>query len=247
MQHGDGAVAVQRRAGAGALVVAHRGVWGEAPQNSLAAFEAAVALGCDGIELDVRRTADHQLVVVHDARVNGRPVGGFERDRLQTRMKLGQAPLLDDALRLAAGRIAVDLELKEAGYVEQTMAIVTTWLAPDQYVVTSFRDDILATVKGNVPAARTGLLVGPRPRTRELERRVRRVGVDFLAPNVGLVRRGILTWTAERELPAWLWTVNDARALRALHRDRRVAALITDRAQRALDASPGVDTADSRE
>ena len=105
---------------------------------------------------------------------------------------------------------------------------------PSQYVVTSFRDAVLPQVKRHAPDARTGLLVGPRLRRRELERRVRRAGVDFVAPHVTLRRRRILAWAADRGLPAWLWTVNDPAALRAVGHDPRVAAVITDEPERTL-------------
>jgi glycerophosphoryl diester phosphodiesterase len=67
-----------------------------------------------------------------------------------------------------------------------------------------------------------------------LEARVRRAEVDFLAPRVGLVRAGVLEWASERGLPSFVWTVNDARRLRALLADERVQAVITDRPAEAL-------------
>ena len=50
----------------GPLVIAHRGASVEAPETTMAAFERAVALGADAIELDVRVTADDDVVVLHD-------------------------------------------------------------------------------------------------------------------------------------------------------------------------------------
>src|SRR5690242_17262551 len=47
-------------------IIAHRGASREAPENTLAAFARALALGADGIELDVHRTADGGVVVHHD-------------------------------------------------------------------------------------------------------------------------------------------------------------------------------------
>jgi glycerophosphoryl diester phosphodiesterase len=228
----------ERPPGAAAqLVVAHRGAWGAAPQNSLEAFERAIALGCDGIEIDVRRTADGRLAVVHDARVGGRPIGRSEHRQIQARMKPGQAPLLEEVLELVAGRLVLDLELKEDGYVATVMATIARHVTADRYVVTSFRDAVLPQVKRRVPEARTGLLLGPRLRLRELDRRVRQTGVDFLAPHVALASRGILPWAEAHELPTWLWTVNDPRLLRRLHRDERVTAVITDKPERALSIS----------
>jgi len=247
VQRGPGAVAAPRGEGAAPLVVAHRGAWGDAPQNSLAAFAHAVALGCDAIELDVRRTSDKRIVVVHDARIGGRSVGRLEHDQLQARLKGGQAPPLEEVLELAVGRLIVDIELKEEGYVRQAMELVAKRLAPDQYVVTSFRDSVLPDVKRWAPEAQTGLLVSPRAGRRDLESRVARSRVDFLAPHASVARAGMLEWAGQRDLASWVWTVNDARGLQALHADPRVAAVITDRPGRALALSHAVDRADNRE
>src|SRR5450759_1398239 len=56
------------------LVIAHRGASRDAPENTPAAFEAAIALGADAVELDVRRTADGVLVVHHNASRRGVPL-----------------------------------------------------------------------------------------------------------------------------------------------------------------------------
>jgi glycerophosphoryl diester phosphodiesterase len=114
-------------------------------------------------------------------------------------------------------------------------------LAPDQYAVTSFLDSVLPAVKRAVPEARTGLLLSPGRRTRDLERRLRETGVDFLAPQASLARAGLLDWAAGRGLSSWVWTVNDMRPLRVLLADMRVAAVITDRPARALAISRAVD------
>jgi glycerophosphoryl diester phosphodiesterase len=52
------------------LVIAHRGASGLAPENTLAAFRLAIALGADGVEMDVQLSADEQPIVIHDTRVN---------------------------------------------------------------------------------------------------------------------------------------------------------------------------------
>jgi glycerophosphoryl diester phosphodiesterase len=235
MRHG--LLAIERQDGGGGppLIVAHRGAWRPAPQNSLEAFEEAVQLGCDAIELDVRRTLDGRVVVVHDARSGVRSVAKLTHEELQGRARHRHAPALEEVLELVAGRIGVDLELKEDGYVEQAMAIVKRRLAPEQYVVTSFRDSVLPAVKRIVPAVRTGLLLSPNRHIGQLPQRVATTKVDFLAPHARLARAGLLTWAAARELPSWVWTVNDRRALRLLGQDPRVAAVITDRPDRALD------------
>jgi glycerophosphoryl diester phosphodiesterase len=245
MRNGATAVAVPRGASTAAFVVAHRGAWGIAPQNSLQAVEDAIALGCDAIEIDVRRTADGQIVLVHDARIRLRTVNRLEHHQVQARMKAGQAPLLEDVVRCAAGRILLDIELKEDGYVEAAMSAVGRHLTPDQYVVTSFSDRILAQVREHAPDARTGVLLAPR-RHRDLEQRLQHTGASFLAPHVSLARTGLFPWAAERGLALWVWTVNDRRLLRAALNDPWVAAVITDEPERALVLSRVIDTVDNR-
>ncbi len=246
MRPGASVASLHRGGGPAPLVVAHRGAWGVAPQNSLEAVEQAVSLGCDAIEIDVRRTRDGRIVLVHDARIRWRPVGRLEHHQIQARLKLGQAPLLEDVLQAAAGRIAVDVELKEDGYVEQVMAVVTRHLAFDQFVVTSFRASVLEQVKECAPQARTGLLIGPRG-ARDVERRVREARADFLAPHASLARTGVFDRAVRLGLAIWVWTVNEERLLRGLRNDPRVAAIITDEPIRALSLLHAVDTADSRE
>jgi glycerophosphoryl diester phosphodiesterase len=234
MRHGSLAIEGQDGKTGAPLVVAHRGAWRPAPQNSLEAFEEAVQLGCDAIELDVRRTLDGRVVVVHDARAGVRSIAKLTHEELQARARHRHAPALEEVLELVVGRIGVDLELKEDGYVEQTMAIVKRRLTPDQYVVTSFHDSVVETVKRAAPAVRTGLLLSPNRQLGHLPQRVAATEVDFVAPHARLARVGLLSWAAARGLPSWVWTVNDRRALRLLCQDPRVAAVITDRPDRAL-------------
>jgi glycerophosphoryl diester phosphodiesterase len=235
MQDGATPPAVPRGERTPPLIIAHRGAWEQAPQNSLEAVRQAAALGCDGIEIDVRRTADGRLVVVHDARLRGRQVGRLEHRQVQDRMRVGQAPLLTDVLDEAAGRLLVDVELKEDGYVQEVTNVIAQRLTPEQYVITSFLPGVLAQVKARRPETHTGLLVGPRS-AHQAGRRLREARADFLAPHVTLTRAGILEWAAQRNLAAWVWTVNDARTLQTLSANRSVTGLITDVPGRALEA-----------
>jgi glycerophosphoryl diester phosphodiesterase len=70
------------------LVIAHRGASGLAPENTLSEFQLALALGADGVEMDVQLSADGHPVVIHDARVNRTTnaagyVSGLTLDQLQ--------------------------------------------------------------------------------------------------------------------------------------------------------------------
>lgn len=114
-----------RRVDAGrVLVVAHRGASAVAPENTLAAFAAALALGAAVIESDVRLTRDGALVLAHDEhllRRAGRAERVADLDLADLRrIVVGEdatggpqtIPTLDELLRLAAGRARVLLDLK---------------------------------------------------------------------------------------------------------------------------------------
>ncbi len=89
-------------------VIAHRGAHENQPQNSLAAYQAAIDLGCDYIEIDLRTSGRGQLLIKHDALKEG--------DSL---------PSFDEVLALAKGKIRIYLDVKQAlpaaivGAVEQ--------------------------------------------------------------------------------------------------------------------------------
>nr|WP_323747486.1 glycerophosphodiester phosphodiesterase [Catenulispora rubra] len=70
LRAGASGPALPRRTVAEIPVIAHRGASEDVPEHTLAAYEAALLQGADGVECDVRLTADMQLVCVHDRRVN---------------------------------------------------------------------------------------------------------------------------------------------------------------------------------
>lgn len=110
-------------------VIAHRGVHDDIPENSLAAYQKAIDLGCDFIEIDIRTTKDGGLVSVHnstiDAYVNGAK-GKVEDFTLQeiraldigekvgAQWKGTQVPTFEEILKLSAGKIGIYLDLKAA-------------------------------------------------------------------------------------------------------------------------------------
>jgi len=100
------------------LVVAHRGASATHPENTLAAFDAAIAAGADAVELDARLTADEVVVVLHDSDV-GRVTGGAGPVSSLTladvkRLRVGgeEIATLAETLRLLSGRAGVDVEIK---------------------------------------------------------------------------------------------------------------------------------------
>ena len=102
------------------LVIAHRGAHAEEPENTIAAFRAALALGADGVELDVRMTGDGQVAVVHDSAIevgDGRTavvgrVSLAELNEMRSRAGLPTVPTLGAVFAALPSSYLVDIELK---------------------------------------------------------------------------------------------------------------------------------------
>jgi glycerophosphoryl diester phosphodiesterase len=229
------------------LGVAHRGVATGAAENTIEAFTHAIAAGADMIEFDVRRTRDGELIVFHDPGVGAAAVGDLTRDEIEL-AKGVRPPLFAEVLGACAGKIRLDVELKEDGYVPEAMALLAAALDKAgadvaEQVVTSFLPAVVGQAKDAFPEVRTGLLVGtdgPFYRVREHYRQLfpaglaRQVRADYLAPHHKLASYGVLARAAAAGLPCLLWTVNDDADIARFADDPRVAAIITDQAARAL-------------
>ena len=138
-----------------AMVAAHRGVATGAAENTIEAFTNAIAVGADMIEFDVRMTRDGELIAFHDARVNGVGVRSLTRDEIESATGV-RPPLLAEVLRACAGRIKLDVELKEDGYVPAVMAALKAALDPGEFVVTSFLPTAVDQAKRRFPRSKPG-------------------------------------------------------------------------------------------
>lgn len=144
------------------LRIGHRGACGHAPENTLASIEKAVSLGCDLTEVDVQRTADGSLILLHDERVDRTTSGrGLLADmNLEEVRKLdaggGQRiPTLEEALKVAHGRIGLILELKAEGLAYDVSGIVRASGFPGELIYASFLHDELQHVRRADPDAKT--------------------------------------------------------------------------------------------
>jgi len=105
------------------LVVSHRGVWREAPENSIAAIAKAIEFGVDIVEIDIAKTKDGQLVLMHDKTLDRTTTGkgkisDWKLDSLKTlKLKNGAGirskhaiPTLEEALLFSKGKIMINLD-----------------------------------------------------------------------------------------------------------------------------------------
>ena len=145
------------------LVIAHRGVHVVVPENTLAAFEAAVALGANGIETDVRISFDGLPVLIHDRVIaSGQPVADLTRREIEQTVG-HQVPTLDEALEQFSG-VLWNVEIKTTNALSSVIRVLERHQAGHRIVVTSFCHDLVATCASALKV-NCGLLIAHRPRT----------------------------------------------------------------------------------
>jgi glycerophosphoryl diester phosphodiesterase len=214
-------------------VIAHRGVHSDAIENTMPAFALAVSAGAEMIELDVRRSGDGQLAILHDHSHSGVALDACPLDEFARRTGL-RPPLLSEVLDWATGRIALDVELKEDGYAEQVVPLLERFVAGGgELLVTSFLDPLLARLAQLSPTLRLGLLL-ELTADRAAERAAA-AGAGTVLPEMRLVNERLVAelTAAGLELVVWDFMAADHAALMA---DTRVAGVITDDVPGAIAA-----------
>src|ERR1700733_14575124 len=126
------------------LLLGHRGTRGEksVAENTPAAFDFALASGCDGFEFDVRLSADGQAVIYHDARTTTRNKTGGVEIAQASALQLG-LPLLRDVLTRYQPIAFLDIELKDPGLETITADLLRRFAPARGFVVSSFFPQVL--------------------------------------------------------------------------------------------------------
>lgn len=228
-------------------MLAHRGLPGPGrPENSVAALAAAFDSGADGVEVDLRLTADGVLAVCHDpglARLTGlrMKVAGSTWSVLHEAAQRRGVHLarLEDVLAVVAGRRVI-LELKKPPAADARTALAVAdqlrlqqrTQVPMDVTISSFSPALLTDVRDLLhpsSGVRTALLGRPRDHAASVLRRALDSGHDEMHPHLLslLASEGVVATAHACGLAVVPWTVNRRRDVRRLER-LGVDALITD-------------------
>jgi len=217
-------------------------------ENTLAAFRAAIRLGADFIEFDVRRTKDKVLVIHHDPRVFDKIIKDSSLAELRKAAQANRTELatFDQLLQVAHRQIKLDIEIKEESYeMEIINSLRSHGWSDDDFVITSFHDASIRRIKLYSQTARCGLLLGVsnppnRLSTRLSEffpaQRLKATGADFVAPSVQLLKFAFARRLTAKGFPIWVWTVDNPRRIQRLLATRGVEAVITNAPDLGLKA-----------
>jgi glycerophosphoryl diester phosphodiesterase len=212
----------------GVLNIAHRGASAEFPENTLTAFDAAIAAGADVCELDVQRSADGALIVMHDDSVerttDGK--GKVAALKLETIKRLDAGawfasrfagegvPLLGEVFELAHGRCALNVELKAPEVAAQVCDLIGEWHAEQSTVISSFDWQALTLVRRIAPELRVGLLASRGP-ARILGAAVK-MKAAAINPSFELITAEYCARAHRQGLAIYAWTVDDPAQMRRL-------------------------------
>lgn len=145
------------------LVIAHRGYHAAVPENTFAAFEAAVRAGVNGIETDVRMSGDGVPVLVHDrVMATGQAVVDLTHSEIESELGY-KVPTLDEALTHFPD-ILWNIEIKTLGGLSTMLGVLEKHQACHRIIVTSFRHDLVAICASSLKL-NCGLLLAHRPQT----------------------------------------------------------------------------------
>lgn len=159
------------------IMIAHRGASGNAPENTLAAFQLAIEEGAEGIELDVHLSKDGELIVIHDDTLNRTtngtgPVNEKELDELKTydagswfdpKFSSESIPLLQEVMDIVPNDMFINVEIKNfptihEGIEQKLVDVLKQSERLSTTVISSFDHESLRKVKQLAPELKIGIL-----------------------------------------------------------------------------------------
>lgn len=206
-------------------VIAHRGFSAKAPENTLIAFKKAIRSGADYFELDVHKTVDDSVVVIHDGSVNRVCSNGmignisemsFEKTRavhMGYPKKFGNKfrrvgiPTLKEALSCAKGKIKVCIEIKVDNVEEDVLKTVNDLDMNDEVIIFAFSFDVLKNIRAldsEIPILYLRSVVNEETIKMVKDISGNAIGAGLKTP----LTPELLDLAHKNDLELWQWTVN---------------------------------------
>lgn len=236
------------------LIIAHRGASGTAPENTLAAFQKALDLGADMIELDVHLTGDDHLVVIHDPTLE-RTTNGAGRVIDHTLQKIRtfnagnwfgpgfeaeRVPSLQEVIELVNGRIPINIEVKIPHYLDQAYTQKTATLLanilnqrnPFHFLISSFDYSFLAAIHELAPSLPLAFLFSGL--TPSLKVKIKSGMLHALHPHWWITNLSLMELASKHHLQVNVWTVDNPKQMKRL-KGMDVNGIITNFPKKAVE------------
>jgi len=234
----------------GVIVIAHRGASAYRPENTMIAFERAIELDADMIELDVVLSKDGIPVIFHDAKLNKHTNGKglVGRYTLKELKKLDagswfsgafsnqKIPTLEEVLKFARERVALNIEIKKQktdyqnGYVEQKcLKLVRKYDMDEHVLLSSFDYAALSNLKELAPEIPLALLYDKAQSNQSLPHElVQRYRVDAFNCSYNELSKKRLDSLKRNNIPSFIYTVDQESKMRKLL-DLGVSGIFTNK------------------
>ena len=214
------------------MKIGHRGARAYEPENTLSSFQRAIELGVDAVELDVRKTRDNELVVIHNADVNKTTdgIGSVNELTLEEIKKFvtekgEKIPTLAEVLDSVGKRVKVLVELKEPGIEEQVLGLVREKGLTGNVILISFHEDALRKVRELNGEVATGLIY---VRHKNPIQAALDLKAEYLLPLYRFTHSANVKKAHEKGLKVIVWTINKKEEA-AEYRKKGVDGIATDR------------------
>lgn len=221
-------------------ITAHRGASKVAPENTLAAFEAAIEDMADCVELDIQMSKDGVLVVMHDP--NALRTTGIDRNisdmsyweirRLDAGAWYGEefegekVPTLKEVFELCQGKIKMNIEVKKnprsREMIEKILALIEEYDMEEDCVITSFDYEMLKLVKEKNDNIQTGYVL-----SMAYGNFYEMKDVDFFSMNASFLSKRVVDAIHNSGKQVYAWTVNNKESIKNLS-NKGVDNIITD-------------------
>lgn len=217
-------------------IIAHRGASAHAPENTMAAFQLALEMAADGIELDAMFAKDGEVVVIHDDRLDRTTNGtGVVRDFTLVELQKLDAgggekiPSLNEVLTRFAGRFLINIELKNCSSIFDSLPLKVADLVKahdcaQSVLISSFNPFNLPRFHRRLPEVPVGLLTH---RNKAKHWLWRLFHFDALHPHFSDVDDLLVSALHARGRQVNVWTVDDPAEIRRLA-DLGVDSIITN-------------------
>ncbi len=166
-------------------------------ENTLAAFDAALAAGCDGFEFDVRLSSDGVPVIIHDPQRMGKEVARSPATSLNL-------PSLEDVLARYSGAALLNIELKVPGIEPATARLVARYCKSTMVVISSFLPEVLFALQAANPELPLGYIFDE---AKSVDR-WRELPISHVIPHHSLVHQNLLDEVHSKGRKLLTWTVN---------------------------------------
>jgi glycerophosphoryl diester phosphodiesterase len=220
-------------------ITAHRGASAVAPENSMAAFRAAMEAGATYSELDVQHTRDREIIVLHDGDVmrmgddprkvselTAAEIASIDIGRKRDAAFAGEhPPTLEEVIDLVRGRMRINVELKynvaDPGLAPAVVELLRRKDFLDQVVITSLDYAALKQVESIEPRLVTGHIVTAAVGN------VVRTEADFVSLNAARATSSLVRQAHAAGKDVHVWTVNEPEVMLRMI-ERGVDNIITD-------------------